>query len=270
MADDPRRRKSEDFYFGSNENLDISHDKVRKSLVDRLLSYKFSVLALLSAIVVTPFLIYVVVDELSQRLARSDAIIAELEQRTENIRKEKNLLERLVAEQRDASSIARDQLSVYEERISSLQEQVDELSEELRTALASRPDSSEVRDIDRQVGESREDLERISNSLFQIVLVFKQVDPNIQLTIQKIIFQEMGFGKRLVTRENGTPSWLAETTTIFYYDDSPESKARERAQEIANSIQRFQARRIRIAVGAGRGFGGADRKNLLTVHVIEE
>ena len=264
MVDDPRKRKSEDFYFEDKRSYNTDTSAPSHSISGRLVSSKM-VVALVSTMAVTVVLfLYMITNDLNQRLARSDAMLAELQARTDIVLKEKAELEEFIASQASASDLTKAQMEQYEERAAALQAQIDSLSEELRKALAASPDSGEVLEIDRQVGEGREELGRLSNSLFQVGLVFKGIEADMQATFENSFFLEMGFQKRGVLSVSSSPRWLAKRSTVFYYDQSVRSKA----NEVADLIENLVGARPDVTIGAGTGVQSNDRKNTINIHVI--
>ena len=264
MGDDPRKRKSEDFYFEDKRMYNSDVSSGHPGFAGWMFSSKMVVAFISTMAIAVVFFLYTITNDLNQRLARSDAMLAELQTRTEQVLKEKAELQNYIASQASASDITQAQMEQYEARVAALQSQIDSLSEELRKALANSPNSGEVLEIDRQVGEGRAELGRLSNSLFQVGLVFKGIDADMQATFENSFFLEMGFQERGVLNVSGSPRWLAKRSTVFYYDQSVLSKA----EEVADVVESLMGTRPEVVIGAGVGVQSDDRKNTINVHVI--
>ena len=84
---------------------------------------------------------------------------------------------------------------------------------------------------------------------------------------QKIVnyLKEQGFQIERADQRQDQPSWFATQPTILYYDDS----SRQKAQDIANDLQRLTAVNFQIARGAGRGVPSSKKQTYFIIHYMK-
>ena len=217
------------------------------------------VLAVSVAAVISVSAAYVVVSELNDRVTESDAVVRELEARTSLLLAERAQVEERLREQLSSQSAANtEQMQAYEDTISRLQAQVDELSQELRTFIADNPDSSEVRDIDDKIGESRNDLAKLANAVFFVSIYYNGLTQDMLAEVNNTLFAQLGFSAGTI--ESGR--WVSNTA-VFYYDTS----SREKASEIAETLSKLLGASISARRGAGRGVAQEERRTTIIVHI---
>ena len=213
----------------------------------------------LSATVIVLSGAFFIVSELNNRVSEADAVIQDLEARTDILLAERARLDALLKEQLSKQSATNaGLLKEYEESIQTLQEQVDALSGELRAVISAAPDNSEIRQIDGRIGESRSDLTRLANAVF-FVSVFYHNLPQSKLTdVKNTLFAQMGFKAKSIEK-----SWWAEKPSVFYYS----SFSKEKAEEIAATVSIILGVPVEAAVGGGSGISETERKTAIIVHI---
>ena len=250
-----RGRKPEDFQF-STERMTPS-EQASKGWFSQLASPV--VLLVLFAAVISASAAFILVSELNNRVAESDVVIRELEARTNLLLSERDQVEELLKEQLSSQSAANsEQLQAYEETIARLQSQVDELSEELRALIADDPNSSEVRQIDEQIGEGRNDLARLANAVFFVSVFYNGLTQDSLTDINNTLFAQMGFNSKTVESSR----WVSGNA-VFYYDDF----SREKATEIADTLSDILGVAISARIGQGRGITEDERRTAIIVHI---
>ena len=250
-----RDRKREDFQFPFGRNQ--VEEKRAKSWLSQFASPIVLAIFLFAAVSVSAA--FIVVSELIDRVAESDTVIRELEARTSLLLAERAQVEELLREQLSNQSAANaEQLREYEETIARLQSQVDELSQELRAFIADNPDSSEVRRIDEQIGESRSDLARLANAVFFVSIYYNGLSQETLTDINNTLFAQMGFNAQTVVSRQ----WVSGNA-VFFYDDF----SRQKANELAETLSEILGVPVLARIGAGRGITEEERRTAIIVHL---
>jgi len=265
MPDNPRRRRSEDFAFRSGiDKMIVSDSRFMESVIySRWIVVIIPILAIVT--VVSVIFTYFVTSEMTAKFSESDEVVASLAVRTQEVLAERDALKRALSEQREGRIETVKQLEDYQSAITALQQQVARLSVGLRQALISRPGNQQVHDIDKLISESRNQISRLSSSLFQVSLVYRDLDEDTLSAVLNLLFLEMGFRERSVREISGWPSFFSKKAAVFYYDET----AKDKANSIAVHVGDLIGRKIVPTIGAGTGINEDDRKNTIIVHLSQ-